>query len=104
MTRSDVVKLILIGFYMWEQRNSVQHLDDNVQLLERHSNHSQFDMGPDALPREIQLMLTSRRQVLCKSLVDKGEWLKLLCQERRDFCRSMKAQCRSLRTIFSPGP
>ncbi|CAJ1966334.1 unnamed protein product [Cylindrotheca closterium] len=44
-------QLILIGFYMWEQWNSVQHLDDNVQLHERHSTinegiHSQFDMVP----------------------------------------------------------
>ncbi|CAJ1935378.1 unnamed protein product [Cylindrotheca closterium] len=102
-------QLILIGFYMLEQRNSIQHLDDNVQLRERHSTinegiHSQFDMGPDDLPKEIQPMLTSRRRVLCKSLVDKEEWLKLLCQERKDFCRSMKAQHRSLGTIFSPGP
>ncbi|CAJ1937330.1 unnamed protein product [Cylindrotheca closterium] len=86
---------------MWEQRNSVQHSDDNVQLRERHSTvnegiHSQFDMGPDDLPKEIQPMLTSRRRVLRKSLVDKEEWLKLLCQERRDFRRSMKAQRRSL--------
>ncbi|CAJ1945364.1 unnamed protein product [Cylindrotheca closterium] len=102
-------QLISIGFYMWEQRNSVQHLDDNVQLRERHSTvnegiHSQFDMGPDDLPKEIQPMLTSRRLVLRKSLVDKEEWLTLLRQERRDFRRSMKAQRRSLRTIFSPGP
>ncbi|CAJ1935339.1 unnamed protein product [Cylindrotheca closterium] len=94
---------------MWEQRNSVQHSDDNVQLRERHSTvnegiHSQFDMGPDDLPKEIQPMLTCRRRVLRKSLVDKEEWLKLLRQERRDFRRSMKAQRRSLRTIFSPGP
>ncbi|CAJ1951018.1 unnamed protein product [Cylindrotheca closterium] len=104
-------QLISIGFYMWEQWNSVQHSDDNVQLRERHSTvnegiHSQFDMGPDDLPREIQPMLTSRRRrrVLRKSLVDKEEWLKLLCQERRDYRRSMKAQRRSLWTIFSPGP
>ncbi|CAJ1947444.1 unnamed protein product [Cylindrotheca closterium] len=94
---------------MWEQRNSVQHSDDNVQLCERHSTvnegiHSQFDMGLDDLPKEIRPMLTSRRRVLRKSLVDKEEWLKLLRQERRDFRRSMKAQRRSLRTIFSPGP
>ncbi|CAJ1929274.1 unnamed protein product, partial [Cylindrotheca closterium] len=102
-------QLISIGFYMWEQRNSVQHSDDNVQLRERHSTvnegiHSQFDMGPDDLPKEIQPMLTCRRRVLRKSLVDKEEWLKLLRQERRDFRRSIKAQRRSLRTIFSPGP
>ncbi|CAJ1938274.1 unnamed protein product, partial [Cylindrotheca closterium] len=58
-------QLFSIGFYMWEQRNSVQHSDDNVQLRERHSTvnegiHSQFDMGPDDLPKEIQPMLTSR--------------------------------------------
>ncbi|CAJ1962157.1 unnamed protein product [Cylindrotheca closterium] len=101
-------QLISIGFYMWEQWNSVQHSDDNVQLRECHSAvnegiHSQFDMGPDDLPKEIQLMLTCRCRVLRKLLVDKEEWLKLLCQERRDFRRSMKAQRRSLRTIFSPG-
>ncbi|CAJ1953818.1 unnamed protein product [Cylindrotheca closterium] len=102
-------QLISIGFYMWEQQNSVQHSDDNVQLRERHSTanegiHSHFDMGPDDLPKEIQPMPTSPQRVLRKSLVDKKEWLKLLCQERRDFRRSMKAQRRSLRTIFSPGP
>ncbi|CAJ1947567.1 unnamed protein product [Cylindrotheca closterium] len=103
-------QLISIGFYMWEQQNSIQHSDDNVQLRERHSIvnegiHSQFDMGPDDLPKEMRPMLTSRRRVLCKPLVvDKEEWLKLLRQEQRDFRRSMKAQRRSLRTIFSFGP
>ena len=102
-------QLISIGFYMWEQRNSIQHSDDNLQLRERHRTvnegiHSQFDMGPDDLPPEIRPMLTCRRRVLRKSLVDKEEWLKLLRQERRDFRRSMKAQRRSLRTLFSPSP
>ena len=59
MINASVIYMISIGFYMWEQRNSVQHSDDNVQLRERHRTvdegiHSQFDMGPDDLPPEIQ--------------------------------------------------
>ena len=100
-------ELIAIGFYMWEQRNSVQHSDDNVQLRERHHTanegiHSQFDMGPDGLPKEIKPLLSCRRQVLRKSLMDKESWLVLLRQERRDHRRSLRAQRRSLRTLFSP--
>ncbi|CAJ1934649.1 unnamed protein product, partial [Cylindrotheca closterium] len=102
-------QLISIGFYMWEQRNAVQHSDDNVQLRERHcvvneGIHSQFDMGSADLPPDIRRMLTCRHSVLRKSLVDKEEWLKLLRQERKDYRRSLRAQRRSLRTIFSAPP
>ena len=46
-----IQQLILIGFYMWEHRNSVRHSDDNVNYRERSRQvneriHSQFDMGP----------------------------------------------------------
>ncbi|CAJ1960047.1 unnamed protein product [Cylindrotheca closterium] len=102
-------ELIALAFYMWEQRNSVQHSDNNVQLLARHRTaikgiHSQFDMGPDDLPPEIKPMLTCRRQVLRKSLMDKESWLALLQQERRDYRRSLKAQHQSLQTLFSLHP
>ncbi|CAJ1948760.1 unnamed protein product [Cylindrotheca closterium] len=102
-------QLISIGFYIWEQRNAVQHSDDNVQLRERHCAvnegiYSQFDMGSADLPPDIRHMLTCRHSVLRKSLVDKEEWLKLLRQERKAYRRSLRAQRRSLRTIFSAPP
>ncbi|CAJ1945764.1 unnamed protein product, partial [Cylindrotheca closterium] len=102
-------QLISIRFYMWEQRNAVQHSDDNVQLRERHcvvneGIHSQFDMGSADLPPDIRRMLTCRHGVLRKSLVDKEEWLKLLRQEGKDYCCSLRAQRCNLRTIFSAPP
>ncbi|CAJ1966642.1 unnamed protein product [Cylindrotheca closterium] len=90
-------QLILLGFYMWQQRNAIQHSDNNVQLHKRHCTvnegiHSQFDMGPNDLPPEIKPMLSCCHRVLRKLLMDKEAWLTLLCQERRQYRRAMKAQ------------
>ncbi|CAJ1960198.1 unnamed protein product [Cylindrotheca closterium] len=80
-------QLILLGFHMWEHRNSVQHLEDNVHLRERSrlvndGIHSQFDMGPTDLPKVVQRMLAvKRRTVLNKPLVYREEWLKLVRME-----------------------
>ncbi|CAJ1954019.1 unnamed protein product [Cylindrotheca closterium] len=94
---------------MWESRNAVQYLDDNVQLHDSHCAvnkgvHSQFDMGSTDLPLDTRCMLTCRHSVLCKSLVDKEEWLKLLRLERKANPRSLQAQHHSLWSIFSAPP
>ncbi|CAJ1938194.1 unnamed protein product [Cylindrotheca closterium] len=77
-------QLILLGFHMWEHRNSVQHSEDNVQLRERSrlvndGIHSQFDKGPTDLPKVVRRMLAVKRQTaLIKPLVNREEWLKLV--------------------------
>jgi hypothetical protein len=88
-------QLILLGFQMWEHRNSVQHSEDNVQLRERSrlvndGIHSQFDMGLTDLPKVVQRMLSvKRRTVLNKPLVDREEWLKLVRMERTAHRRAL---------------
>ncbi|CAJ1963136.1 unnamed protein product [Cylindrotheca closterium] len=101
-------QLILLGFHMWEHRNSVQHSEDNVQLRERSrlvndGIHSQFDMGPTDLPKVVQRMLAvKRRTVLNKPLVDREEWLKLVRMERTAYRRALAPQRRILHRFFHP--
>ncbi|CAJ1951475.1 unnamed protein product, partial [Cylindrotheca closterium] len=101
-------QLILLGFHMWEHRNSVQHLEDNVQLRERSrllndGIHSQFDMGPIDLPKVVQRMLAvKRRTVLNTPLVDREEWLKLVRMERTAYRRALAPQRRILHRFFHP--
>ena len=103
-------QLILIGFYMWEHRNSVQHSDDNVNLRERSRLvndriHSQFDMGTDDLPKKFRPMLRCTRQsVLRKLLVDREDWVKLLSTERRAQRRALAPQRRLLHRFPSHRP
>ncbi|CAJ1967917.1 unnamed protein product [Cylindrotheca closterium] len=101
-------QLILLGFHMWEHRNSVHHSEDNVQLRERSrlvddGIHSQFDMGPTDLPKVVQRMLAvKRRTVLNKPLVDREEWLKLVRMERTAYRRALAPQRRLLHRFFHP--
>ncbi|CAJ1966071.1 unnamed protein product [Cylindrotheca closterium] len=101
-------QLILLGFHMWEHRNSVQHSEDNVQLRERSrlvndGIHSQCDMGPTDLPKVVQRMLAvKRRTVLNKPLVDREEWLKLVRMERTAYGRALAPQRRILHRFFHP--
>ena len=101
-------QLILLGFQMWEHRNSVQHSEDNVQLRERSrlvndGIHSQFDMGLTDLPKVVQRMLSvKRRTVLNKPLVDREEWLKLVRMERTAHRRALAPQRRILHRFFHP--
>ncbi|CAJ1945361.1 unnamed protein product [Cylindrotheca closterium] len=102
-------QLILLGFHMWEHRNSVQHSEDNVQLLRERSQlvnggiHSQFDMGPTNLPKVVHSMLAvKRRTVLNKPLVDREEWLKLVRMERTAYRRALAPQRRILHRFFHP--
>ncbi|CAJ1945729.1 unnamed protein product [Cylindrotheca closterium] len=93
---------------MWEHRNSVQHLEDNVQLREcsrlvNDGIHSQFDMGPTDLPKVVQRMLAvKRRTVLNKPLVNREEWLKLVRMERTAYRRALAPQRRILHGFFHP--
>ncbi|CAJ1938568.1 unnamed protein product [Cylindrotheca closterium] len=101
-------QLILLGFQLWEHRNSVQHSEDNVQLQERSQQvndgiHNQFDMGPTDLPKVVQRMLSvKRRTVLNKPLVDREEWLKLVRMERTAYRRALAPQRRILHRFFHP--
>ncbi|CAJ1953784.1 unnamed protein product [Cylindrotheca closterium] len=101
-------QLILLGFHMWEHRNSVQHSEDNVQLRKRSrlvndGIHSQFDMCPTDLSMVVQRMLAvKRRTVLNKPLVDREEWLKLVRMERMAYRRALAPQRRILHRFFHP--
>ncbi|CAJ1966203.1 unnamed protein product [Cylindrotheca closterium] len=101
-------QLILLGFYMWEHRNLVQHSEDNGQLRERSrlvndGIHSQFDMGPTDLPKVVQRMLAVKHgTVLNKPLVDREEWLKLVRMERKAYRRALAPQRRILHRFFHP--
>ncbi|CAJ1940504.1 unnamed protein product [Cylindrotheca closterium] len=94
---------------MWEHRNSVQHLEDNVQLRERSQLvndgiHSQFDMGPTDLPKVLvqRMLAVKRRTVLKKPLVDREEWLKLVRMEGTAYRRALAPQRRILHRFFHP--
>mmetsp|Transcript_24040 Transcript_24040/g.58818 ORF Transcript_24040/g.58818 Transcript_24040/m.58818 type:complete len:195 (+) Transcript_24040:1803-2387(+) len=101
-------QLILIGFYMWEHRNSVRHSDDNVNYREcsRQVNeriHSQFDMGTDDLQVQTRPMLNRTRQsVLQKTLVDREEWVKMLTSECRRHRRALAPQHKLLYDFLHP--
>ncbi|CAJ1937063.1 unnamed protein product [Cylindrotheca closterium] len=101
-------QLLLLGFQIWEHRNSVQHSEDNVQLHERSPQvnngiHSQFDIGSTDLPKVVQRLLSvKRRTVLNKPLVDREEWLKLVKMERTAYRRALAPQRRILYRFFHP--
>ena len=72
-------------------------------LLVNDGIHSQFDMGPNDLPKVVQRMLSvKRRTVLNKPLVDREEWLKLVRMERTAHRRALAPQRSSLHRFFHP--
>ena len=102
-----IQQLILIGFYMWEHRNSVKHSDDNV-LLQRRSRivdegiRSQFEMGTTDLPPEIRPMLRHGiARTLRKSLIARETWLKVVRSERTAVRRALAPRRRLLRNFLS---
>ena len=102
-------QLILIGFQMWTNRNSVFHSDDNVAALaERNVLDSrirdEFRAGSQGLPSHIRPLLRSSHQaiVLRFSNDDKVDWLQTVQSARRRARRSLNAQKRVLRDFFLP--
>ena len=101
-------QLILLGFYMWEQRNAVKHSDKNVQAQRRSrivnaGINSQLDMGVEGLPSEIRPMLRKDRQrILNKTLDEREAWLKLIRFERLAYRRVLAPQRRLLHRFLHP--
>ena len=82
-------QLIMLGFHMWQHRNSVQHSDSNASLKWKHRDvdwgiREQFSMGRVDLPPTVAPMLRRHcREVLALPLNDREAWLKLIRRERR---------------------
>ena len=102
-----IQQLILIGFYMWEHRNSVKHSDDNVQLQRRsrivdEGIRSQFEMGTTDLPTDIRPMLRhGLAGILRKSLIARETWLKVVRSERTAVRRALAPRRRLLRNFLT---
>ena len=102
-------QLILIGFQMWTNRNSVFHSDDNVAALaDRNVLDSrirdEFRAGSRGLQAHIRPLLRPSHQaiVLRYSNDDKADWLESVQSSRRRARRSLNAQKRVLRDFFLP--
>ncbi|KAL3937529.1 MAG: hypothetical protein SGBAC_007388 [Bacillariaceae sp.] len=100
-------QLLLIGFYMWEQRNTVKHSDLNVQAQRRKLVNagikSQLDMGVEGLPPEIRPMFRQDQQrVLHKTLDEREAWLKLIRFEHIAYRCVLASQRRLLHRFLHP--
>ena len=100
-------EIVLIGFQMWEHRNSIQHSEESHQnrqlsLTINEGIRSQFKMGIQDLPRKIQPMLhPGLTAVLEGSLIERQTWLNLVSQERTLCRRSLTPQRSTFRAYFS---
>ena len=101
-------QLIMLGRYMWDHRNSVKHSDDNVVLQERSLEvnaaiQTQFEMGPEGLPRLIRPMVRNDiRKTLRLPLAKREDWLELVQTERRKARRALAPMRRVMHKFLHP--
>ena len=91
-------KLIMIGFHMWEHRNSIKHSDDSLEnkRLAQVTDvgiKRQFTLGSTSLPRVARLQLQQpRSKVLELELAQRIRWLNWMQREREVVERQFRAR------------
>jgi len=90
-------QLIMVGFQMWEDRNSAKHSRANMQLQERdrvanERIQDQVEMGVIDLPRHVHCHLLSMEQILRRPLTERELWVRLVQKERAQVRRAL-AHC-----------